>query len=139
MAGEQEEIDKILLASVPGLVSKSQTSVAKGDRSVTYESPAAGHKLLVKPLVFNIGLLLPLSLSFLQRLKDIVPPDSDIAISTLTSFLDDFLVNVFNPQLEETVTEMCMQSYTELDSFQQDARWAIYGQRPLFKVCFCSS
>ncbi|MCJ1247248.1 Exocyst complex component 4 [Trapelia coarctata] len=132
---EQEDLDKILQASVPGLVSKSQrrSGVAQGDRSVTYDSPAAGHKLLVEPNVFNISLLLPPSLSFLQRLKDIVPPDSDIAVSTLTSFLDDFLVNVFNPQLDETVTELCSQSFIDLDAFQQDPRWAEHASRPIFK------
>ena len=94
----------------------------------------ASHKLLIDANVFNISLLLPPSLSFLQRLKDIVPPDSDIAISTLTSFLDDFLVNVFHPQLEETVTELCTQSFMELGAFQRDARWSQYASRPVFKV-----
>jgi exocyst complex component 4 len=136
MASEQEEIDKILESSVPGLVSKSQrrSITNKGDRSVSYETPTVGHKLLVKPTVFNISLLLPPSLSFLTRLKDIVPPNSEIAVSTLTSFLDDFLVNVFNPQLDETVTEMCTQSFMELDGFQQDTHWADHGRRPIFKV-----
>ena len=135
MTQEQEDLDKILQASVPGLVSKSQrrSGVAQ-DRSVTYDSPAAGHKLLVEPNVFNISLLLPPSLSFLQRLKGIVPPDSDIAVSTLTSFLDDFLVNVFNPQLDETVTELCSQSFIDLDAFQQDSHWAEHAPRPIFKV-----
>ena len=139
LANEQEELDKILQASVPGLVSKSQrrSVVTPGDRSVTYDGPAAGHKLLIEPSVFNISLLLPPSLSFLQRLKDIVPPDSDIAISTLTSFLDDFLVNVFNPQLDDTVTELCTRSFIELDAFVQDPHWADHARRPIFKVNTC--
>ena len=94
----------------------------------------AGHKLLVEPSVFNISLLLPPSLGFLQRLKDLVPPDSDIAMSTLTSFLDDFLVNVFHPQLEETVNELCAQTYLDLEAFQKDTNWAQKSSRPLFKV-----
>ena len=135
LANEQEALDKILQASVPGLVSKSQrrSGIIHSDRSVTYDSPATGHKLLLEPSVFNISLLLPPSLSFLQRLKDIVPPDSEIAISTLTSFLDDFLVNVFNPQLDETVTELCTQSLIDLDAFQQDSHWAEHALRPIFK------
>ena len=136
LANEQEELDKILQASVPGLVSKSQrrSVITSGAQSVTYDGPAAGHKLLIEPSVFNISLLLPPSLSFLQRLKDIVPPDSDIAISTLTSFLDDFLVNVFNPQLDDTVTELCTRSFIELDAFVQDPHWADHARRPVFKV-----
>lgn len=97
------------------------------------EGPIAGHKLLVEPNVFNIGSLLPPSLSFLQRLKDIVPHDADIAMSTLTSFLDEFLVNVFHPQLEDTVTELCTQSFVDLEAFQQDSNWAQHATQPIFK------
>ena len=135
LANEQEELDKILQTSVPGLASKSyrRSGIITGDRNVNYETPATGHKLLIEPSVFNIGVLLPPSLSFLHRLKDILPPDSDIAVSTLTSFLDDFLVNVFNPQLEETVTELCAQSFIDIDAFQEDPRWADAARIPVFK------
>ena len=121
---------------MPGLVSKSlrRSGVSHNKNNLTNDGPAAGHKLLIEPNVFNISLLLPPSLSFLQRLKDIVPLDSDIAVSTLTSFLDDFLVNVFHPQLEETVTELCAQSLLDLDAFQQDPYWSQYAMRPIFRV-----
>lgn len=98
------------------------------------DSPVRGHKLLVEPNVFNIGSLLPPSLSFLQRLKDIVPHNSHIAMSTLTSFLDEFLVNIFQPQLEETVTELCTQSLMQLDAFQVDSQWSQHSKKPIFKV-----
>ena len=135
LASEQDELDKILQASVPGLVSKQhdQPDLAKTQRVVNFESTSAGHKLLVEASVFNIGILLPPSLSFLQRLKEIVPPDSDIAISTLTSFLDDFLINVFNPQLDETVTDLCAQCFIDSEAYQQDPRWADRSQSPIFK------
>ena len=135
LATEQEDLEKILQASVPGLVSKQDDHIglARTQRVVNYESTSAGHKLLVEASVFNIGILLPPSLSFLQRLKEIVPPDSDIPTSTLTSFLDDFLVNVFNPQLEETVTDLCAQCFINADAYQQDPRWADRSQSPIFK------
>ena len=136
LASAQDDLDKILQASVPGLVNKphARTDVHTGERVLTtLESAAAGHKLLIDPSVFNISALLPPSLVFLQRLKDIVPPDSDIAVSTLTSFLDDFLVNVFNPQLEETVTDLCSQCFMESSSFQQDTRWTEHARMPIFK------
>ena len=121
---------------MPGLVSKSlrRSGISHNNNSLANDGPAAGHKLLIEPNVFNISLLLPPSLSFLQRLKDIVPVDSDIAVSTLTSFLDDFLVNVFHPQLEETVTELCAQSLVDIDAFQQDPQWPQYAMRPIFRV-----
>ena len=136
LATDQHDLDQILQASVPGLVSKSQGSIGLGrtNKLTTSDGPAAGHKLLVQPNVFNISSLLPPSLSFLQRLKDIVPHDSDIAMSTLTSFLDEFIINVFHPQLEETVTELCTQAFLELDAFQQDPQWAQHSTRPIFRV-----
>ena len=136
LAADQHDLDQILQASVPGLVSKSQgsTGLNRTDNLTTHDGPAAGHKLLVQPNVFNISSLLPPSLSFLQRLKDIVPHDSDIAMSTLTSFLDEFIINVFHPQLEETVTELCTRAFLEPDAFQQDPQWSQHSTRPIFKV-----
>ncbi|KAL8812110.1 MAG: hypothetical protein Q9200_001282 [Gallowayella weberi] len=132
---EQEDLDRMLQHSVPGLVSKfqrrSETQLSKGP--VSKGGPAT-HKLLAESSVFNIALMLPPSLSFLQRLKEIVPPDSNIAVSTFTSFLDDFLVNVFLPQLEETVTELCTASCTDLDAFNEDPRWRQRSARPILKV-----
>lgn len=119
---------------MPGLVSKSLRRPGVGNDSLTIDGPVAGHKLLIDPNVFNISLLLPPSLSFLQRLKDIVPIDSDIAISTLTSFLDDFLVNVFQPQLEETVSELCTHSLIDIDAFQKYPQWSQHAMRPIFRV-----
>lgn len=137
---EQDELNKILQASVPGLISKPQRrsdAFYSGDNPPK-GGPSVGHKLLVTPSVFNIGILLPPSLSFLQRLKDIVPPDSDIAISTLTSFLDDFLVNVFHPQFEETVVDLCKQSYTDRDAFEEDSQKIQRSKKPLYKVRLCN-
>ncbi|KAL8874208.1 MAG: hypothetical protein Q9174_000436 [Haloplaca sp. 1 TL-2023] len=133
---EQEELDKILQNSVPGLVSKSQrrsgTETRRSKDGVSKGGPAT-HQLLAEPSVFNIATLLPPSLSFLQRLKDIVPPNSDIATSTLMSFLDDFLVNVFLPQLEESVTELCAESYMRPEAFQEDPHWHEHAAKPILK------
>lgn len=63
-----------------------------------------------------------------------MPPDTEIAMSTLTSFLDDFLVNVFHPQLDEAVTELCTRSFIQIDAFQQDPQWTVHAQKPIFKV-----
>ncbi|KAG8532150.1 uncharacterized protein KY384_003790 [Bacidia gigantensis] len=134
-AQDQQDLDRILEASVPGLVSKSQrrSGITTSSVGASNDGPAAGHKLLVEPNVFNIGSLLPPTLSFLQRLRDIVPHDADIAVSTLTSFLDEFLVNVFHPSLEDTVTELCRLSFSDLEAFKQDPQWAQHATKPIFK------
>lgn len=132
---EEDELDEILKSSVPGLVTKSKnnedhnTTSGRGDLDGT----AAGHKLLIEPSVFNMTVLLPPSLTFLQHLKDIVPQTSKIAMSTLTSFLDDFLINVFHPQLEEAVTDMCTETMLDYEAFMEDPQWSMHSPHPIFK------
>ncbi|KAL1967656.1 hypothetical protein VTN77DRAFT_2913 [Rasamsonia byssochlamydoides] len=134
MKTEREELEEILRSSVPGLVTKSSQKATTGDTAKSRQgNSGTGHKLLIEPSVFNMGLLLPPSLSFIQRLKDLVPVDSDIAISTLTSFLDDFLVNVFQPQLDEAVTDLCTLTFIAADAFAEDPNWASVSPKPIFK------
>jgi exocyst complex component 4 len=132
---EREDLDLILKSSVPGLVSDSKRpdTTNQSNATASIDGSATGHKLLVEPSVFNMAALLPPSLGFLNRLKEVVPPTSDIALSTLTSFLDDFLVNVFLPQLEETLVDLCAQTFIESDAFQQDPQWANHSKKPVFK------
>ncbi|KAL7922467.1 Sec8 exocyst complex component-specific domain-containing protein [Trichoderma austrokoningii] len=145
---EYEALETIIQATVPGLTggsrkhgsdSKRNKSTADGAgsrRSAVYGAgrQASGpSKSLVEPSVFNMSLLLPPTLIFLQRLKNIVPPGSDLATSTLTSFLDNFLVNVFQPQLDETLGKLTDTVFGEADSFSQDPAWSQCSQRPIFK------
>ena len=136
LAAERDDLEFILKSSVPGLVSDSKraSGISANTSSAMHDGSATGHKLLVEPSVFNMGILLPPSLDFLTRLKEVVPSGSDIVMSTLTSFLDDFLVNVFHPQLDETLVDLCAQTFIELDAFQQDPQWALRSKKPIFKV-----
>ncbi len=133
---EKQDLESILKQSVPGLVSdvRRAETLAAADGNGLQDRSATGHQLLVPPSIFNMGILLPPGLAFLNRLKEIVPSGSDVASSTLTSFLDDFLVNVFLPQLDETLVELCSQIFIELDAFQQDPQWSSKWQRPVFLV-----
>ncbi|KAI9687606.1 MAG: hypothetical protein M1822_002216 [Bathelium mastoideum] len=135
LATEREDLEAILKSSVPGLVSdfRKQDGSSSADNNNLQDGSATGHKLLIDPTVFNMGILLPPSLTFLDRLKEIVPPGPDIVMSTLTSFLDDFLVNVFQPQLDETLMDLCAQIFVELDAFQVDGQWETHAQKPVFK------
>jgi exocyst complex component 4 len=132
---EKEDLEFILKSSVPGLVNANAGHDKKHrEDEITADKSATGHKLLVEPSIFNMGLLLPPSLNFLTRLRDIVPPHSSgVVPSTLTSFLDDFLINVFYPQLEETLVELCGRSINNADAFQIDPDWAKHSRRPIFK------
>ncbi|KAK3077074.1 hypothetical protein LTS18_011276, partial [Coniosporium uncinatum] len=135
ITNEREELDFILKSSVPGLVSdvkRSDSVIQAESPTASQEGGAAGHKVLVEPSIFNMGILLPPSLDFLKRLREVVPPGSDIVVTTLTSFLDDFLINVFLPQLEETLIDLSASTILEADAFQQDAQWSLHSQKPIF-------
>ncbi|RYO57984.1 putative exocyst complex component [Alternaria tenuissima] len=134
LSKEREDLEIILKTSVPGLVSDSKRPEDVNTNTTTnLDGSATGHKLLVEPSVFNMGILLPPSLDFLNRLKEVVPSNADISMSTLTSFLDDFLVNVFHPQLDETLIELCSQTFIEIDSFNEDPHWSRHSKKPIFK------
>ncbi|KAI8267981.1 putative exocyst complex component sec8 [Colletotrichum sp. SAR11_239] len=147
MTTEYEALEGIIRAAVPGLTDTSRKPGADKKRAVmdgasSKRGTAAGwenkqtqgtYKSLVEPSVFNMSLLLPPTLVFLQRLKMIVPPGSDLATSTLTSFLDNFLVNVFQPQLDETLGKLSDTIFGEVDSFIQDQEWTQVARRPVFK------
>ena len=158
MTTEYQDLEGIIRAAVPGLMSGNRKPGADGktknttghrslvesnvqrsgsrrgmNPSVYDKQPGGPHKSLVEPSVFNMSLLLPPTLGFLQRLKNIVPPGSDLVTSTLTSFLDNFLVNVFLPQLDETLSKLSDSTFEESDAFQQDSQWANVARRPIFK------
>ncbi|KAJ5191456.1 uncharacterized protein N7498_010441 [Penicillium cinerascens] len=134
MKAEQDELDEILKSSVPGLVSKTRQKASATDAVQAQKgNSGTGHKILLEPSVFNMRLLLPPSLSFIQRLKDIVPVGSDISMGTLTSFLDDFMVNVFLPQLDETITDLCTLCFIAADAFTEDPQWTKVSPRPIFR------
>ncbi|KAG6112558.1 exocyst subunit [Claviceps sp. LM454 group G7] len=150
MVTEYDALEGIIQATVPGLTSTSRKGVSDAkktnrvtmDGALTRRHTGQGssgkhvigtYKSLVEPSVFNMSLLLPPTLTFLQRLRTIVPPGSDLATSTLTTFLDNFLVNVFQPQLDETLMKLSDSVFVEADSFAQDQSWNLVAPRPVFK------
>ena len=134
---EREDLEFLLKSSVPGLVNSNMLANQKDgldhDAHEGADRSATGHKLLVSPSIFNMGTLLPPSLAFLHHLREIVPPHSTVAPSTLTAFLDDFLINVFYPQLDETLLDLCGRCMSDLDTFQPDPRWSSFASKPVFK------
>ncbi|KAG7119569.1 exocyst complex component sec8 like protein [Verticillium longisporum] len=151
MVTEYEALEGIIRAAVPGLTDSRKPGADKKaigrsnniDGGSSRKSATAGyeskqnssstHKSLVEPSVFNMSLLLPPTLVFLQRLRTIVPPGSDLASSALTSFLDNFLVNVFQPQLDETLGKLADTIFGETTSFTQDQEWMQVARKPVFK------
>jgi len=71
----QDDLEAILKANVPGLVQDSAVPVIReAEETQISDGSATGRKLLVESTVFNMGHLLSPSLQFLKNVKDIIPP-----------------------------------------------------------------
>lgn len=60
-------------------------------------------------------------------------PSCGIVLSTLPSFLDDFLVNVFYPSLEDTIRDLFNQTTGEIEAFHEDINWARVSRKPIMR------
>ncbi|KAI8994873.1 Sec8 exocyst complex component-specific domain-containing protein [Pilobolus umbonatus] len=92
-----------------------------------------GHKILVKPDAYNVSVLLKPTLCFLQRVKEVFPSYDDSSEEGFGSFLDDFAINVFLPQIEEKVMQLIQHATVGLDSFQDARDYRDYSRYPIAK------
>ncbi|KAI8878211.1 hypothetical protein K501DRAFT_196399 [Backusella circina FSU 941] len=92
-----------------------------------------GHKLLIKPDAYNVSVLLKPTMAFLHRLKEVFPNYDDQNEEGFASFLDDFAVNVFLPQIEEKVMQLIQHATVGLDAFQDARDYKNYSKYPIAK------
>jgi exocyst complex component 4 len=69
------------------------------------------HRLLVKPDAFHISVLFQPMLSFIDRVTEILPSGSEAARAS-SAVLDEFVLRVYLPQLEEKVSLLFHQATT---------------------------
>lgn len=96
----------------PGLVTLAEKGVQNGVTVTTINldltsRKARQHRLLVKPNPFNARLLFQPYLSFVSSAKQVAGISSlDDEAEVIGSFMDDFVVKVYLPQLEDKVTSI---------------------------------
>jgi exocyst complex component 4 len=115
-----EALQRSLKTSVPGLVhmqaadagSNSQQSILPGYTSGSDDrfSSSSKHRTLIPPNAFNVSTLFQPTLAFIARATSIVPPGFEEETGTFSSVLEDFVVKVFLPQLDEKVTASFQQA-----------------------------
>ncbi|KAI9476110.1 MAG: Sec8 exocyst complex component-specific domain-containing protein [Benjaminiella poitrasii] len=91
------------------------------------------HKVLVTPDAYNVSVLLKPTMAFLQRLREVFPNYDDQNEEGFGSFLDDFAVNVFLPQIEEKVMQLIHHATVGLDAFQDARDYKNYSRYPIAK------
>ncbi|KAI8380409.1 Sec8 exocyst complex component-specific domain-containing protein [Blakeslea trispora] len=92
-----------------------------------------GYKVLVKPDAYNVSVLLKPTMAFLNRLRQVFPSYDDRNEEGFGSFLDDFAVNVFLPQIEEKVMQLIQHATVGLDAFQDARDYIDYSRYPIAK------
>ncbi|WVQ74376.1 hypothetical protein IAR50_003977 [Cryptococcus sp. DSM 104548] len=114
-----DSVQKALHSSVPGLVNSHSEqpalTVDNEDRSVS-----GRYRTLVPPNAFNVTTLFQPTLSFIQRTSQIVPQGFENETGGIDTVLEEFVVKVFLPQLDEKVTAGFQQAVSGYDAYQVD-------------------
>ncbi|CAG8757762.1 25105_t:CDS:10 [Gigaspora margarita] len=135
---QQYEIDikMALQKSLPETFSKApderQLSVFVIDRFAN-TNITAGHRLVVKPDAFNVSVLFKPTSAFLDKVKTMLPPSDHRSSEDFTTFLDDFVSNVFLPQIGDKIFELFHKATSEADAFQEDPNYKSYTTLPVVK------
>lgn len=112
-----EALQQVLKVSVPGLVTVQETrteNVMQGEMADAEDRYSTGgkHRNIIPPNVFNVTTLFQPTLAFIDRVEHIIPPGFAEETSAFSTVLEDFVVRVFLPQLDERVTASFAQATT---------------------------
>ncbi|KAJ7071200.1 exocyst complex component sec8 [Mycena amicta] len=118
LKSHEEELTRVLKDTMPGLV---QTA------------PGQHHRLLIRPDAFHVTALFQPTLAFLDRISDVLPSGIESAHES-TAVLDDFVLRVYLPQLEEKVSFLFHQAFTGPEAFQPDPSSSRLSSEPLVKA-----
>ncbi|KAI8991536.1 Sec8 exocyst complex component-specific domain-containing protein [Mycotypha africana] len=103
------------------------------DKYAINNMSSKGHKVLIKPDAYNVSILLKPTMSFLSHVKEVFPDYDDRNEEAFGSFLDDFAVNVFLPQIEEKVMQLIQHATVGIDAFQDARDYHNYSKYPITK------
>ncbi|CAG8608081.1 1861_t:CDS:10 [Dentiscutata erythropus] len=132
----ETDIKMTLQKSLPETFSKApderQLSVFVIDRFAN-TNITAGHRLVVNPDAFNVSVLFKPTSAFLEKVKTMLPPSDHRSSEDFTTFLDDFVSNVFLPQIGDKIFEFFHKATSEADAFQEDPNYKSYTTLPVVK------
>ncbi|KAJ9479220.1 Exocyst complex component SEC8 [Pseudozyma hubeiensis] len=132
--------NQIIVSSAAALGSMSLTSgssvAASAGRTGRGVEPytGAGHRLLVKPDAFNVSVLFQPALAFVERVAAVMPREAAGETSRgFSTFLDEFVQDIFLPQLEDKVQTLFNGATSHSDSFAADPASRHLDDRPVVK------
>ncbi|KAL1737539.1 Sec8 exocyst complex component-specific domain-containing protein [Schizophyllum commune] len=138
LKSHEDELTRVLKDTVPGLVQGSEStvhaalSIVGADDRVLGAGASQHHRLLIHPDAFHVSVLFQPTLAYLERVQDNLPAGKELA-RTLSTVLDDFVLKVYLPQLEEKVAELFAHAVNGPDALQPDPASARLCSEPLIK------
>ena len=141
LRAHEDELNHVLRETVPGLVQGAlETAVqtmlshlGTDDRMLGAEH----HRLLIRSDAFHVSVLFQPTLAFLDRVAAVLPSGLDSTRAS-TEVLDDFVLHVYLPQLEEKTSMLFHNIVTGHDAFLVDSASLKLSPEPLLKVGFTS-
>ncbi|KZV93778.1 hypothetical protein EXIGLDRAFT_612626 [Exidia glandulosa HHB12029] len=133
----EDELTRTLKETVPGLVQGTsetavQTTLSSFGSSDRFNI-AGQHMLVVKADAFHVAVLFQPTLVFLNRVVEVLPPGMADSAKDSGALLDEFVLSIFLPQLEERVDNLFHHAVTGADAFQVDTTAGRLSAQPLLK------
>lgn len=140
----KDALNATLQASLPGLAlvpeknagrATSASTATAAILSATEDRLQDGfqHTLLVAPNPFNVVTVFEPCLAFIRSLKRITPNFVETESINFGVYMDDFIVKVYLPQLEDKVISLYQQAVGGSSSFAQDLYWREFSEFPVVK------
>ncbi|GLB35982.1 putative vacuolar-sorting protein 54, of GARP complex [Lyophyllum shimeji] len=132
----EDGLTRVLNDTMPGLVPGSGDAVQATLASVGTDDRMLGadqhHRLLIRPDAFHVSVLFQPTLAFLSRIAAVFPFGVE-SERTSSAVLDEFVLKVYLPQLEEKVSDLFHQTVTGPEAFQPDPLSRLLSPEPLMK------
>ncbi|KAJ7630763.1 exocyst complex component sec8 [Roridomyces roridus] len=123
LRSHEDELTRVIRDTMPGLVQSSESTVQAALSTVGTDDRLLGagqrHRLLIRPDAFHVSVLFQPTLAWLDRVSDVLPSGMD-SVRESTAVLDDFVLKVYLPQLEEKVSSLFHHAVAGPDAFQLD-------------------
>ncbi|KAH9948198.1 Sec8 exocyst complex component-specific domain-containing protein [Amylocystis lapponica] len=134
----EDELTRVLKDTVPGLVQGSSENAVQATLSaVGTDDRLLGtgqhHRTLIHPDAFHVTVLFQPTLAFLDRIADVLPSGLEAARAS-SVLLDEFVLKLYLPQLEDKVSLLFHQAVSGPDSFEPDASSTRLSPEPLIKA-----
>lgn len=115
----EEGLTRVLKETMPGLVAGSAadatqitTTNSSDDRMLDSDQH---HRLLIPADAFHVTVLFQPTLAFLHRVSEVLPAGVEASRAS-SAVLDEFVLKVYLPQLEEKVSELFHHAVTGTNS-----------------------